>query len=260
MRRSALARWTALGIGLLACPLLSGCLVPVGAAWPSVRVTPLLQVDSGPDKVRAFRVDKTTSHGCMDFSLDNEYVLKEIPVSSAGWVSPQGKVACDYCWYWNCIALTYFNGKHHSVTVRLYEPDRQTLEIDSWDLPHGVQWKIARALDEREKAVDELVSTRGANSWQEMHEQHDALNPAGAESLFRFLAPGSNSPEHRQALLFAASEYERLAKTDPQDDPCSRVSIGGVVLPYQPPDEKTLQILRERMMQKAARLRDLAAK
>jgi hypothetical protein len=216
-----------------------------------------------PDEVRAFRVEKSTSHGCVDFSPDNEYVLKEIPVSSAGWLSPQGKVACDYCWYWNCIALTYFNWKHHSVSVRLYQPDRETVEIDSWDLPQGVRRTIARSLAERETAVDELVSTRGANFWQEMHEQHDARDQSGAESaksLFRFLAPGSNSPEHRQALLFAASEYERLAKTDPQDDPYSRVASGGYGFPYQPPDDKTLRVLRERMMQKAAGLRDLAGK
>ena len=263
MRRSALVRGAALGVGLLVCPLLSGCLVPVGTAWPSVGVTPPLQVVAGGNQVRAFRVDKSTSHGCMDFSHDNEYVLKEIPVSSAGWVSPQGKVACDYCWYWNCIALTYFNGKHHTVTVRLYQPDRQTLEIDSWDLPQGVRMGLMRDLADREKAVDELVSTRGANFWQEMYEKHDAHDPSGvesAESWFRFLAPGSKSPEHRQALLFAASEYERLAKTDPQDDPYSRVASGGFCLPYQAPDDKTLQALRDRMMQKAAWLRDLAAK
>ena len=241
MGRSALVRWAALGVGLVLCPLLSGCLVPVGAAWPSVAVTPVLQANASGDQVRAFRVDTATSHGYIDLSCENEYVLSEAPLSSGGWVYPQGKVACDYFWYWNMIALSYTNLRHHGVMLRLYRPGCQTVEVHSWDLPHEVKWTGVRDLAGQEKAIDELLSTRGANFWQAKHE-HDLRLPTdeqAPEAWFQFLAPGSKAPEHRKALLFAVSEYERLSKAA-ADDAASKP-------------------IRERMEQKAAWLRERAA-
>jgi hypothetical protein len=241
MGPSVFLRRAALGAGLLLGPLLSGCFVPVGAAWPSVAVTPPLRANAEADQVRAFRVETAQSVGSLEFSGENEYVMREVPVAAGGWVSPQAAVACDYCWYCNFIALSYGNLKHHTVRVRLYRPGCETVEVDSWDLPHQVTWTGVADLAGEEKGVDDLMTAR-QDRWREMMVRQDREAPQGpdAERLFGGLAPGSKSPEHRKALLFAAAEYQRLAKRA-REDPAS-------------------QAIRPRLEQKAAWLREQAEK
>ncbi len=222
MSRGRVVRWAALGVGLLLCPLLSGCLVLLGAAWPSLPVTPPLQVNATGGQVHAFCVEAVTSHGSIDFSGENEYVLREVSVSPDGWVRPQVDAACDYGWCWHMIALSYVQVKHHTLIVRLYRPGCETVEVGAWSLAHDVKWTGVADLAGQEKAIDRLVSTRGANLWQEMAERRDEEEPSPSPEVSReagceFLAAGSKSPEHRKALLFAASEYERLAKSAPGD-------------------------------------------
>jgi hypothetical protein len=237
MGRRTLVRWAMLGVGLLLCPFASGCFVPIGAAWPSVSVTPPLQTNAAADQVRAFRVDAVDANATLEFHEPSVYTFRELPVAAGGWVVPQGKAACDYGWYWNCIALDFWKVKRHTVLVRLYRPGCQTVEVAAWALPKGVQWNGVADLAGQEKAVDDLVSLGTPDFWgdilKEENDKHSSL-------VFRRLGNGSDSPEHREALLFAASEYERLAKTAP-DDAASRP-------------------LRERMEKKAAWLRDLAEK
>jgi hypothetical protein len=241
MGRRLVFRGVALGVGLLLSPLLSGCFVPVGAAWPSVSVTPLLQVNATGGQVRAFRVDSSTSHGGIEFSGENEYVLSEVPVSSGGLVSPQGNVGCDYFWYCNFIALSYGQVKHHSTLVRLYRPGCQTVEVASWNLPHEVAWRGVADLAGQEKSLDDLLATGTANIFREWAVRDaDPSREDYAERLFGGLAPGSKSPEHRKVLVFAASEYERLAKTAPE-------SAAG-------------QAIRDRLKRKAEWLRERAGK
>jgi hypothetical protein len=251
MSHGRLVRWAALGVGLLLCPLLSGCLVPLGAAWPSLPVIPPLQVNATGGQVHAFCVEAVTSHGSIDFSGENEYVLREVSVSPGGWVRPQVDVACDYGWCWHLIALGFVKVKHHTLMVRLYRPGCETVEVGAWSLAHEVKWTGVADLAGQEKAIDGLVSTRGANIWQEMAERRDEEEPPSPSDEgsreetppplgCEFLAAGSKSPEHRKALLFAATEYERLAKSSP-DDAASRA-------------------VADRMRKKAAWLRALAEK
>jgi hypothetical protein len=232
MRRSTLVGWTALAVGLMICPLLAGCFVPLGAAWPSVAVTPSMLVNADPDQVRAFRVDVEDNHAVIDFNEPSVYTLQEVPVLAGGWIAPQANVACDYGWYWNCIALSYWKSKHHTVMMRLYRPGCQTVEVPAWTLPQNVQWRGIADLAGQEKAVDDLVSIGTSEFPVGMKD------PTGHDFVFRRLATGEESDEHRKALLFAASEYLRLAKTAP-DDADSRA-------------------IRDRMQQKAAALRQLA--
>src|SRR5579885_2463846 len=77
MRRAPLVRCVALVAGLFVCPLLSGCLVPVGAAWPSVAVTPPLQVSAAADQVHAFRVEVCDVSAPAESPEPSEYVLSE---------------------------------------------------------------------------------------------------------------------------------------------------------------------------------------
>jgi hypothetical protein len=229
MRRSILVRWIALGIGLGLCPLLAGCF---GAAWPSVALTPTLLANADADQVRAFRVDVMDTHATVEFHESSVYTLREVPVLAGGWVVPQGKASCDYGWWFGNPALTYWKLKRHTLMVRLYRPGCQTVEVPAWTLPQNVHWSGARDLAGQEKAIDDLVSIGTPDSFEESEE--------GKRLIFRRLAAGSESEEHRQALLFAAAEYQRVAKTAP--------------------DDSASKAIRERMEQKAATLRQLAEK
>jgi hypothetical protein len=221
---------------MMLCPLASGCLLGA-AAWPSVSVTPVFNANAPTGQVRAFRVDMSTSH-TLESSNQNEYVLSELSVSGDGWVAPQGKVGCDYMW----VLLLPSDWKNHSVAVRLYRPGCQTIEVGSWNLPHEVKWTGVADLAGQEQAVDDLLETWRANMYTRMfmrHDrEHDPPREPTPESLFGFVAAGSKSPEHRKALLFAASEYERLAK----------MAVEG----------PSSQAIRDRMMNKAAWLREQA--
>jgi len=239
MGRRLWFRGALLAVGLLLGPLLSGCFVPLGAAWPNVAVTPALQASASNDQVHAFRVAVREVDATIEFHEPGEYVLREVPVFAGGWVSPQADVGCDYGWYWNCIALSYWKLKQHTVMVRLYRPGCQTVEVGAWDLPHEVKWTGVADLAGQEKAVDDLVCPGTADFWQDVLGQEGG-GAARHGVVFRCLAAGSKSPEHRKALLFAASEYKRLAKAAPPD-PTSRA-------------------IAERMEKKAAFLGELAEK
>jgi hypothetical protein len=224
--------WVALCVGLILCPLLTGCgVIPVGAAWPSVPITPLLQVNASKDQMHAYRVEASHSYDGGEGGLHNEYVLRELNITSGDWVLPQADIACDYFF------LGYAPLRHHTMTVRLYRPGCQTVEVESWTLPHQVIWTGVGDLAGQEKAVDDLVSARMNKIWVPPDPSVTGYDESSA-LLFGSLAPGSKSPEHCKALLFAASEYERLAK--------------GVA------DNPSAQTIRDRMMRKAAWLREHA--
>jgi hypothetical protein len=102
------------------------------------------------------------------------------------------------------------------MAIRLYRPGWKTVELRSWDLSSTVCWVKAETLREQETAVDELLSIENVPVMKNVSWFCDS----DVESLFRWgkVPPGSTSLAHRQALLFAASEYERLAEM-PRDDP-----------------------------------------
>jgi hypothetical protein len=104
------------------------------------------------------------------------------------------------------IALNYPVYTSHTVAMRLYRPGYDLVEIDSWQLPEKVAWKKAPDLAAQEKELDRLMLTTD-----------EASRPA--IWLGRTLRPGSASAAHRQALLFGASEYERLAASAQSSHP-----------------------------------------
>ena len=112
------------------CPLLAGCLVPVGWAYPTVSIVPPAALDS-TDQVRAFRVDVADQLSEIDMNGGDDYVLSEVPIPEHGILLPQTKVALDYGYVWNMIAIVYGGHTHHTALLRLYRPGFQTVEISS---------------------------------------------------------------------------------------------------------------------------------
>jgi hypothetical protein len=204
-----------------ACGLLSllcaGCM-PIGYAYPTMSYVRPARVGASADAVRAFRIDVVNDDNSFDITEKDSYRLTPLPLHQDGSFDPQMKVAVDYGWLVACMALTYNSSTHHTVLVRLYRPGYQTIELESWRKQERLQWTPAPTLQERELAIDGLVST-----WKTMPERlqneyaSKGFVPPRDPVVFRDLALGSTSPEHCFALDFAAGEYEQLLKeaTDP---------------------------------------------
>jgi hypothetical protein len=158
-----------------------------------------MKVAETPQDVRAFRVAVTDDNAVIDFPEEHVYALSEMTVLPTGHVLPQARIGCDYGWYANFVALSYWKHTHQTMLVRLYRPGFQTIEVHSWDLGAEPTWTEAPDLADQEKAVDQLVSCGTPR-------RRPLFNSRNIP------APGSASPVHREALLFAAGEYERLAK------------------------------------------------
>jgi hypothetical protein len=224
MRRNPLTHGWIITASWVLCLLLAGCIpfVPVYYTYPTVSHVSGVAVEAPREEVRAFRVDVLDHSTCMHCPA-------------------QSKVALDYGWIWNGIALIYDGNTHHTLRVRLYRPGWQTVEIKPWEKTAVVKWTPAPDLAAQEQALDDLLST-----WEtDFIGQCRLLDRAGTNpepprdsSRFRFLATGSVSAQHRQVLLFAAAEYERLA---------------GLVV-----EEQATQATFDRLISKANKLKEWA--
>jgi len=159
-----------------------------------------VEVAEAKDEVHAFRVDATDKMNGIEFNEMSTYIFHEVPVSSTGTVDGQTQLAVDYGMIWNWIALIYTKHTSHSVLLRLYRPGYELVEIDFWWAKSEIEWKKASGVAEQEKAIDGLLYVRAPYYGVE---EDDYSFPG--------LATGSTTEGHRKALLFAASEYERLA-------------------------------------------------
>lgn len=203
--------------------LLTGCM-PLGYVFPTVSYVRPAKVGAARDQVRAFRVDVTDDNNCMEIPEHDRYVLTALPLNGDGSFEPQMKVAADYGWFLDGVAIIWGSCRHHTVLVRLYRPGYQTLELTSWRNDDRLRWTPATTLQEQEQAVDDLVSTWWTSPTH-LQTQYAAqgFEPPREPIVFRYLAPGSTSDEHRETLCFAAREYERLLRSADDEEQRSRL-------------------------------------
>ncbi len=203
--------------------LAAGCFVPIGYAYPTVSVTPAVDVGKQADEVHVFRIDIADVSGCPEFGWGpDQYVFHPVHLLDNGLGLPQVGVALDYGWIWNCIALIYDKHTSHKVLVRAYRPGFRTVEVKSWQTSGKVHWEEAAGLDAQEQAVDALVSTMDTDPYARRENHIDGIPFLAGVSYkedflypcyFRSLAPGPVGAGHRETLLYAAAEYERLSRT-----------------------------------------------
>lgn len=191
--------------------LCAGCM-PFGYVYPNISYVRPASVGAARDQVRAFRVDVTDDNNRFEIPEGDQYVLTQLPLKEDGSFDPQLKVATDYGWFLDAPAFMYGSARHHTVLVRLYRPGYHTLELTSWRNDERLHWTQAQTPLEQEQAVDDLVTT-WRTSPLHLQCQYATQNRDTPRDpmLFRYLAPGSISDEHRETLCFAAGEYERLA-------------------------------------------------
>jgi hypothetical protein len=220
--------------GALLALFAAGCM-PIGYAFPTVSYVRPATVGPVRDEVRAFRVDVVDEDSCLEITEKDRYVLTPLPLHRDGSFDPQMKVAVDYGWLWNCVAVIYDNSTHHTMLVRLYRPGYHTLELESWRKSGPLHWTPAPTPEEREEAIDMLVSTwRTSPARLQNKYAFEGFVPPREPIVFHYLAPGSTANAHRAALRFAAGEYEQLLS------------------------ETTNAVLRARLEEKAKTLQQLA--
>jgi hypothetical protein len=206
---AALAHRLCVGGIALVCFASQGC-VQMPFYVPEVNVVPAVNAGGDGGDVHAFRVDLTDRvalkegppPNCVVRGENAETVeLTKIAVSAGGTMPKQVALSWAHGWcyvgFWN-----YVNAyTSHSVAVRLYRPGYETIELKPGESPRDLRWTEATDLAAREKAVDDLLGVSPL-------EQGKTLS---AEQQRR-LQPGTKSAAHRESLLFAAREYERLAR------------------------------------------------
>lgn len=233
--RRPLGRMVLRACGLMSL-LLSGCMLPY--AYPTVSYVPPVRVGTARDEVHAFRVDIADDDHSGDYLPERDrYVLHPLPLHPDGSFDSQIKVAVDYGWFLNCLAYFSDGYTHHTMRVRLYRPGYQTIEIEPWQKDARLEWVEVRSPEEREQAIDDLVSTWDTTPIAIQNRVSQAgFVPPRDPLVFRYLAPGSAGGGHLRALQFAAREYERLGRNTPEPE------------------------LRDRLQAKAKALHELAVK
>ncbi len=183
----------------LCLPFLGGCIFPY-CFYPRIDYTPSVKLESPVNEVRAFRVDISTPTADMSVFVGPVYErLSELPVTNTDDIPRQIKPSVTYGFVIVGIALNYLTYTSHSLALRLYRPGYELAEIKSWDLVSRVAWKRAADLEAQEGALDKLLP-----EWR--------------------LEAGSTAPAHRDALLFGASEYDRLAAAAQSTDQQKRLA------------------------------------
>jgi hypothetical protein len=194
------------GIGsvvALFCTFSTGCLVPFG--YPSFAYVPTAFMGKQPLDCHAFRVDVKAE--IVDIGESDTYFLAPIAPTATGCLPSQTGVSLDYGFYVFGIAVNYPVCCSHGTYVRLYRPGYRLIELGSWQLAGEVIWKEAKELLSQEEAVDNLLSTPPL-SWR------SGVFVSSEQEPWRLgqLQSGSASRGQRETLLFAADEYERIAK------------------------------------------------
>jgi hypothetical protein len=169
-------------------------------------------VNAGTDKLdlHAFRVDVTQTMDLKEGPGPNylvrgenfeKFELTQIETAPGGTTPPQRgmSAATGWCYvgFWNyCSSYT-----SHSIAVRLYRPGYETIELKPGQPAIALQWHEAADRAAQEKAVDDLLGVSPL----------ERIDPKSSQQQ-RLLESGTKSAAHRESLLFAAREYERLAR------------------------------------------------
>lgn len=177
---------------LLYLPCASGCIIPY--AFPKVDFTRALQLDAQTD-ARFFRVDKTQV--TLPYPAFVKEQLSQIPVTKSGTVAAQFKPSFRNGIYLFMGVLNYDFGQGRHLALRAYRPGFELVEIESMEQFERIDWIPAEDLAAQEQALDSLVTIERYVDYM-------------------IQAEGSSSAAHREALLFGAAEYERLADSLPE--------------------------------------------
>ncbi len=193
----------------LACLGTAGCM-QVPFYMPEFTAVPSVQPGCSSAELHAFRVDATQrvelkegpgpEHAVRGENFEN-FELTRVQPSRGGATPQQVGVNASFGWcyvgFWNyCTSYT-----SHALALRLYRAGYETIELKPGQPASELQWQPALTLAAQEKAVDALLGVSPL----------ERVDPK-VSTQQRRLEPATKSAAHREALLFAAHEYERIAR------------------------------------------------
>ena len=195
------------------CFFAAGCIIP----YAYQKLSYLPGCDTAGVKapeVRAFRVDVDAHE--VDMGETGEYTIAEITARSDGKTPSQASLSLERGYYVLGGAVNFNVGWLHTTRVRLYAPGYHLVELKPWESPDAVRWQLAGDWVNQAKAVDDLLRRPAVSASEAALRGHD---PSRGEALSDLVMTNTT----RDALSFAASEYERLAKSAPTPDDDARV-------------------------------------
>ncbi len=190
---------------LVTVPLTSGCILPF--AYPTLSSTPRVELGTASSNVHAFRVDFTNHTADLivgDRGRGTER-LSKVSIASTGAVPAQFVPSASYGLLILGVALNYPTLTSHTVALRVYRPGFELVEIESWTRGQKITWTAAPDLASQERALDSLFP----------------LSQLDKECTAR---------EHHEALLFGATEYDRLAGEARREEDQNRLNLKAVIL------------------------------
>jgi hypothetical protein len=185
---------------LAACPLLAGCLV--GWAYPTYSYCPGTTVLETPDDVFAVRVDVVQGYTSFCNIHHETHTFNTVRVD--GWDVPsdfQPHVAYGGGWFPFMGHVT-----HYSMT-KLYRRGFHTIVLEPGLKRAQVEWQPTTSLEEDEAAIRDLLY----RSRTRKPDEPQLDGPGTCNRREPTISPKVMSAAHRQTLLFAADEFERLA-------------------------------------------------
>jgi hypothetical protein len=205
---------------ILAAVLLPSCATPA-LVLPKADFIPEQIVPNPDNNVRAFRIDIEEFNR---LEPKARYTLSPIPIDEHGLIPTQ-----------HPIEFFAFPRNYTNIfLVRVYRPGFLTIEIKPGDDTRRPPWIRADRF-EQEMAIDVLLGIErrfGNEGWEsgETKPRSEILN-LGSSSVRNSwktlgdygLQPGTVSQLHRDVLLFAASEYARLATVSNENEARQRL-------------------------------------
>ena len=201
--QGSLRRCVVTGFSLI-CLASAGCL-QVPYCLPELHYAPAVDANCKSSEVHAFRVDImerselkegiTAVHG----EVVEHHELTRIPTASDGTTSTQ--IGLTFASGWRYVGVVNFTASStdHAIALRFYRPGYETIILNPGENVRDLTWKKAPELNDQIKAVDDLMY----GAWR---------RDSGVISVRQVLEPGTTSAAQREALLFGASEYTRLAR------------------------------------------------
>jgi hypothetical protein len=187
------------GLSLL-CLASAGCL-QFPYAFPEINYAPALAAQCKSSEVHAFRVDVTQTTKIQDGSgrvVEHEE-LSRVPTSAEGIVPSQMGLTFSSGWRYVGVVNFTSSSTEHGIALRLYRPGYDTIVMKPGERVEELRWKQASDLDAQAKAINDLMHGAKVQKTKSITVRH-------------VLESGTKSPAHKAALMFGASEYERLAR------------------------------------------------
>jgi hypothetical protein len=194
----------------LVCVLLAGCLVPY--MYPHLQHVSGFQVPKEGSELYAFRVE--ASNVIDAGQARPHFMLARLSLDRGEHVPAQTDLTLDYGAF---IGGAMQNPVHqgHSLSVRLYRPGYRLMEIRAGEPARKIAWQAVEGLEGEEEVLDSLLGLPSLEIPM-MLGQKPLPAPVPSKGWMALdLTPGSAGAQHRDSLLFVATEYERLARKVP---------------------------------------------